>query len=136
MSDLNPKCLPESFLRNMDPQERAKLGKSGKTMDERQAALDAKSEKVLQNRVAALLRLKDITFNWSSMRKKTTCIRGWVDFSFAIKGQAVAFECKVAGGKLSVEQEKIRSGLWKDGWEYRVITNEQQVVDFLKEHVK
>ncbi len=124
--------LPENILRRMEPKERAKLGKAGKTAEECSEIVLAKREKDVQKHISNWLRQKDIFFFWSRTDRRTTTQPGTPDFAFICfrhrmssdapsKMMPCAVEVKVGGNKLSPEQEKVRKQMVENGWNYFVV---------------
>lgn len=81
---MNPSALPPSFLKCLSPSDRKSLGKAGILPEEALAKQEAKSEKVLQNLIINLLRLKGIEPLVHRMDKKSAATVGWMDLTFAI----------------------------------------------------
>ena len=112
------KNLPQSFLRRMEKSERKPLGKAGILNEEAQALADRRSERQLQEQVAALCRQRNLFFIQSRMDKATTVRKGLFDFTIFLPAhwpgerdlcnpEVLAVECKTAVGKLSVDQLKL-----------------------------
>lgn len=138
------KVIPENILKFMSPEDRRKHGQ--KTAAEVLAQGEAKSEKMLQKQIVALLRLKGIEVNVSAMHKRTTHRVGWPDLTFAVRvkagtesshwtSYACAWEVKMPQGKLTPEQEKIATALSRppNHWRHRVIRNVDQALAELRE---
>ena len=105
---MDPKALPESILRLMAKADRAPLGKAGMTMTEAQGVKDQRDERTLQFNMRNLLNLAGIFYLTSRMDKKTTMPVGMPDFIIILPGgKCLAVEAKVAGGKVSPEQEEM-----------------------------
>lgn len=117
----------------MSPEDRKSLGKAGRTFNECQESASAKSEKELQEQIASYLRQHDIFYNVNRMDRPTSCIVGWPDLTFAVDGQAVAWEVKMPGKKRTPEQLEAMAKLIRDGWEYRLITSVAEAAAHLKE---
>lgn len=66
-------------------------------------------ERGVQDEIDLFLRYKEIVFIRPRMDKKTTIKKGWPDFTFALRGRAVAIEVKVPGEKPTPEQERIHA---------------------------
>lgn len=127
----DPRLLPDKIVRMMPPEERQRLGNHCLTCEERQQKTEAKSEKKLQENIAALLRQRGITFNQSRMDRKTTGRIGWPDLTFAVKGRACAIEVKLPGQEPTPEQVSCMIGLIKDGWFVRVVRSESEFLQAL-----
>ncbi|MDE2097619.1 MAG: hypothetical protein KGL39_10260 [Patescibacteria group bacterium] len=91
-------------------------------------------EKELQRKLADLLRLKGITFISPAFGRKTRIKSGWPDMSFAINGQACAFEVKVGYNQPSEAQTLTMMAMTSNGWHVAVIRNLEQAFEFLKQH--
>lgn len=124
--------LPENILRCMAPGDRTPMGKAGRTLAECDEANAIKLEKELHRQIEQDLRRRMVTYGHCRMDRKSTMIVGWPDFTFAIKGQAIAVECKAPGGILSDEQSEVMHGLIADGWRYVIAYRLEQVVDLFK----
>jgi hypothetical protein len=122
---LNRTNLPDSILDKIHPQDRRSAGlpapmpKATITRIQ-QCGLPA-NERALQNQIENWLRLKGITAIRSRMDRKTSNNKGTPDFLFAVKGRAVAVECKLPGIRPTIEQQKILVALANDGWKVAVI---------------
>lgn len=127
----NAKIIPENILRMMPAHERARLGRDGLLAEERQAKIDAKNERELQDRIKSLLRQRDICFNQNRMDRATTGREGWPDFTFAIDGRACAIEVKMPGQNPEPEQVKCMAELMRDGWFVRVVRSEDEFLQAL-----
>jgi hypothetical protein len=144
------KVLPEKYLRLMSAEGRRKHGQ--KTASEVLEQGEAKSEKMLQKQIVGLLRLKGVQVNVSRMDKRKTDTVGWPDITFSVaifervydtNGEPYeacsqtpcAWEVKMPQGKLSQEQEVMKSRLTTppNSWRYRVIRSVDQAIAELKE---
>lgn len=100
---------------------------------------ELKSEKQFQEQVASLLRMHGIVFQRSRMDCKTTGTIGIPDFLFAIRcpgqqwGRPCAFECKMPGKELNVEQANCIAGMTDDGWDVRIVRSVDEVLAALNE---
>ena len=81
LMSFDSKNLPQSFLRRMEKSERKPLGKAGILNEEAQALADRRSERQLQEQVAALCRQRNLFFIQSRMDKATTVKKGLFDFT-------------------------------------------------------
>ena len=121
---LNRNELPDALLRRVSPQDRKSVGlppPMSEIVSRAAAKSDAKREKDLQNKIENFLRLRGTTVLRPRMDKKTRIKKGWPDFTFAIKGRAVAMEAKLPGENPSEAQAKKLSALAKDGWAIKVV---------------
>lgn len=122
-------CLPENIRRCLPTETRKEL--KAPTSEEAQAKINGKREKGLQDNIAALLRQRNIEAFRQRMDKRTTGVVGQPDFLFAVKGRAAAFECKLPGAKLTVEQDATLQRMEANGWLTWIIVDEQQAVNAL-----
>lgn len=129
MSDLKSTCLPENIRRCMAPEARKAI--KAPTSGEAQAKLDGKREKELQENVARLLRQRNIWFARQRMDKRATGTTGQPDFLFAVKGRAIAFECKVPPGNVTDDQNRCHEEMMWNGWEVFVVMHESVAVTIL-----
>lgn len=120
--------LPDHVLEKMDPRERAKLGKAGRTMREAIELAEAKSERDLQKQIANWLRLHGYAFYQSAMHKKTTGTVGWPDFTFAVNSRACALEVKFGSHKPEPEQWACMSAMMVNGWRVEVVYSLEQAI--------
>ncbi len=110
---LDPKHIPQNILRLMPKAHRAPLGKAGVTTAEATAQHAAREEKTLQDQMAALLRQRNLFFDWSRMDRKTTNRKGMPDFRIVLRGgKALMVEAKVPGGELSDAQREVFTEYW------------------------
>jgi len=82
-----------------------------------------KNEKQMQDFIETFLTEQGTAAIRSRMDRKTSNQCGTPDFLFAIKGQAVAFECKLPGRKLTEAQEKMIRKMTENGWRCYVINS-------------
>lgn len=123
--------IPNHILKLMPPEDRASLGKAGKTAEEISVEQTAKSERQLQDNISRLLRIRGIAFFWQRMDRKTTGTVGWADFTFAVNGRACAFEVKLPGQKLTAGQSAMHTAMRSNGWTVWIIYNEGEAVEVL-----
>ena len=136
--------LPISFLRRMEKSERKPLGKAGILNQEAQALADRRSERQLQEQVAALCRQRNLFFIQSRMDKATTVRKGLFDFTIFIPSRilhgtlppfALAVECKVKGGKISEDQQYVFSDFHtQTGYPVHIIRSLAQFKELLDAH--
>lgn len=126
------KVLPDSVLRCMPKDERAKLGKAGVTAAEAQAKLDCQRERELQRHIANELRQRNIPFQQTRMDRKTTGTIGWPDFTFAYRGCFCAFECKSPGKRPNGDQARVIAELGAQGGKVIVVWEFQEALNFLR----
>lgn len=124
--------LPENALRYLSKEQRAPMGKAGRTAEECDEANAIKLEKELHRLVIQYLNMRGITYNHDRFGLKRHGTPGWPDFDFAVSGQATAVECKAPGKDLDGKQPEVRNGLLRDGWTYIVCYRLEQVVELFK----
>ena len=129
---MNSATLPPNIARLIDAKTRKELSIS--TEEERLARLAAREEKELQRQIAALLTRHGIVFNRSRMDRRKTDKTGWPDFTFAIKGKAIAMECKLPGKDLDLEQMKVREQMLEhpNHWSYFVVRTYAEAIGLLR----
>lgn len=115
------KTIPDKVLRLMPAEERARLGKAGRTLVEVFAEEDRRAERKIQQEIAQFLRMRDIPFDWKAMHRKSTATVGWPDFTLAYRGIPLALEAKTATGKCSPEQAALHTKLAAHGWGVHVV---------------
>jgi hypothetical protein len=108
--------IPTNVLRLMSSEERRKLGKAGVLPEEGLAKEEVRRERDLQNQIRSLLSLRGIVFYQARMDRRTTGTIGWPDFSFAVNGRAMAWECKLPGKDLDPEQKRVIAQMEANGW--------------------
>ena len=131
--------LPENILKCMSAKDRKELHQ--KTASEVLEAGEAKSERELQKQIVGLLRLKGIEPLVPTFGKKTRMNTGWPDITFAVQTvehnfqtYAGAWECKLPGQKLTVDQERMAKRLKErpNGWTFAVITSVDDAIKSLR----
>ena len=123
---LDKNSLPDSLLRRVSPADRKAAGLPAplsEIVSMAKVKSDLKREKELQNQIVNWLRLRNITVSWFRMDKRLTATVGWPDITFAVKGRAVALECKLPGERPTEDQERVMAGLIRDGWRVAVVTS-------------
>ncbi len=115
--------IPENVLKRMNPEERRKLGKAGRTLEECSEARAINSEKELQRQCIALIKLHGVHFvDVAAMHKKTTARIGTPDLRFSFprgrneRGIPVAIECKLPGQNPTLDQITVMREMRWDGW--------------------
>ncbi len=98
--------LPNNILRRMDPADRAKLGKAGRTAAEVLERGEARAERELQRQIEQWLGLKGYPFYRQRMDRRTTGKVGTPDFLVCVRGRFVAIECKVGRRELTEAQSR------------------------------
>ena len=125
--------LPENILNKMSLKDRAKLGKSGRTYSEVVQESEIRNESDLQKQVRQLLNLNCCAILQAPQGRASRLPKGWPDFTFAIRGQACAIECKTATGVLSPDQSETLSKLTQDGWRVCVARNLNDAANFIRD---
>ncbi|MHC1766141.1 MAG: hypothetical protein AB9869_17875 [Verrucomicrobiia bacterium] len=129
--------IPRHILDKISAEQRAPLGKAGRTLAEIEDKNRAEREKVIQKEITNLLRLRKIVFNVSRMDRRKTDTVGWPDFTFAVHtpgmrwAVAVALEVKAPGGKPSAAQQDMLDQLTADGWYAQVVYSVEDVRQIL-----
>jgi hypothetical protein len=90
---------------------------------------EVKNERDLQDQLAGFLERNGVVVVRSRMDKKTGTAIGTPDLLFALKGHAVAFECKVAGRKPTKEQQAMIAKMSNNGWRCYVIDSYDKGVE-------
>lgn len=124
--------IPEHIRRLMPQEERADMGKVVMTTGDAQEKIDGRREKELQENIAALLRQRDIWFDWKRMDKRSTATLGCPDFLFCVDGKACAFEVKLPAGVISGDQMRCHIAMLKNGWFVRVVRSETEALEQLE----
>ncbi len=130
--------LPDNILNRMRTEDRKKLGVQ--TGEEAMAKFVAKSERELQDKIAALLDIRGIAFMRQRMDKRTTGTLGWPDFTFHVWHhnerikQAIAFEAKHESAGLDPDQKKCIKKMLANGWAVYLVRSVQEAKEFLDRH--
>ena len=119
--------LPDHILRRMSAADRKQLGAAGITADEALARAAARTERELQDLIAALLRLRGIDYCQPSPVKKSGITIGWPDFTFCHHGVPIVLEVKTATGTLRPEQAALHPRLAAQGWRVHVVRTVAEV---------
>lgn len=125
------KTLPERVRRLVPKETRVEL--KAPTSAEVSEKQNTKREKELQENIANLLRQRGIWFFRQRMDRRTTGTVGWPDFTFAVFGRPVVFECKLPGRRLTKEQDECLNRLMANGWRFAVIESEVEAVAVLNQ---
>lgn len=103
---MNPRVLPESFLRLMSPADRKPMGKAGLTLEEVHASQEKVSEREIQNLCAQYCNLREVFYIRNRMDRKPTCQTGIPDLMLTLPGErTLAVEVKTLKGKTSETQD-------------------------------
>lgn len=118
----NSKCLAPNLLRRMDKAERDALGKNGLLPEERQAKMDVKLEKELQNYIVSYCARNDWIFFRQRMDRKATSTLGQPDFIiFPGDNKTLLIECKTASGRISDVQAQLFHRFEKRGYTVHLV---------------
>lgn len=134
---MNPRLLPERYLRLISQADRAALGLT--THEEQMKKITVKTERQLQSQIVQYLRLRGIEVLWHRTDKKSRATKGWPDITFGVLSNgfptACGYEVKFGSGTLSREQEDMLRRLQSrpNCWRIRVIRNFIEVVDDMRE---
>ena len=130
---MNPVILPDNILKRMSAADRKLMGKAGITADEAALKCVARSERDLQRIVIAWLRHRGYTVIVSAMHMATSNNVGTPDLLLAVKGRALAIECKMPGCSPTEDQLKMMQAMRLDGWVTIVIQHLEQVVSVIRD---
>jgi len=123
--------LPDNILRRMSKTDRAKLGKSGRTMDEVSEQAEVRSERDLQVMIRALLARNFTAWETSPWGRKTNRPAGTPDFEFYHNGKAYFIEAKSKTGVLSADQKERIAILTAAGCEVLVTDSYSAAANFV-----
>lgn len=118
----NSKCLAPNLLRRMDKCERDALGRNGLLPEERQAKIDVKLEKELQNYIVSYCVRNDWLYLRQRMDRKATSTIGQPDFIiFPGANKTLLVECKTASGRLSDAQAALFQKFEQRGYKVHLV---------------
>jgi hypothetical protein len=123
-----PAILSESFLRALPESERRRLGRAGFTREESTQAFIAGEERKLKKLVTNYLNMRGVWFFEQRMDRRTRGRRGVPDILACICGRFVAIELKVAGSKLSAEQEREGKRIEECGGRFLIVRRLEDVI--------
>lgn len=123
--------IPQNIIDRMRPEDRAHLGKAGRTTTELVQADRQRREKELHHDIVRYLNILGIPFCHARMDKKSGITVGWPDFSFPYKGVFVAWEAKTITS-LSPAQFSVRDAILKHGGQYKVIRELSEAKNHLR----
>ena len=129
--------IPAHVLSKMSAQDRAPLGRAGRTLEEIQDRNTIKAERDLQKQIAQFLRVRGYEFNVSRMDRRKTDRSGWPDYVLGVRPKnrrwaiAVGLEVKLPSGKLSPGQESVLAALAANGWLTKVVRSVEEVKTLL-----
>lgn len=130
----NSKCLAPNLLRRMDKAQRTALGKNGLLPEERQAKMDVRLEKDLQNYIVSYCVRNDWLYFRQRMDRKATSTLGQPDFIiFPGDNKTLLIECKTASGRLSEAQEALFQKFEKRGYKVHLVRSYVAFFALLKE---
>jgi hypothetical protein len=130
---MNPPVLPQRIIDIMDPKDRAKLGKAGRTSAEILRVVEDRSEKDLHRDIVRYLNVFGLPFCHARMDRKSSIAEGYPDFTFPYRGFFVAWEAKTATGKLSGRQHETREAIERNGGKFKVIRQLEEAKNHLRE---
>ena len=125
--------LPDHILKRMSKNDRAAMGKSGRTMDEVTEQTEVRNEAQLQKQVRQLLNLNCCAVLQAPQGKASRMPAGWPDFTFSLNGQACAIECKTKTGVVSPDQACRITGMEQDGWKVCIARSLLDAANFVKQ---
>ncbi len=130
------KVLPEKMLRRLCPEDRAALGKAGRTAGECEVVRATCAEKELQRQIEADLNRRELFFVRSRMDRRTSVRVGLPDFLIILPGGfCLAIEVKVQGGVVSDDQKACFTDYWdKTGRIVYIVWSFEQYLEVLKNH--
>lgn len=128
--------IPDHILKRLPESEKKRLGKAGRTFEECEADRQAKSEKELQNQIAALLSIRGIPFIRQRMDKKSQVRVGWPDFTFCLNGKFCTFEVKMLGKNPDIEQSKVIQEILDSGGWCAVVRSCREAIKWIDEWTK
>lgn len=105
---------PERFLSRLSSDDRKLLGQQ--TSAEAVAKYIRRTEKQEHKDFSNWLKLNRVLSRSDRMDKRTSGTVGWPDYELFHQGKVLFLEFKVAGNKLSLEQEAIISRLTGEGF--------------------
>jgi hypothetical protein len=120
------------MIDKMRPEDRAHLGKAGRTSEEIAKVVKDRAEKDLHRDIVRYLNVLGIPFCHARMDRRSSMTPGWPDFTFPYKGRFVAWEAKT-GTRLSPDQNRIMAQILKAGGEFKVITELGEAKEHLRE---
>ncbi len=132
MIDPNKTPLPASMTTKMSAKDRAKYGRAAWTPQECADLTAKQSEKALQDQIAQYLNMRGIWFDRDAMHKRRFGTVGAPDFQFPFAGFYVAWECKVAAGRLSEEQVGAGVQITSQGGQWHLIRSLEEAKDHLE----
>ena len=123
-----PSVLPEHFLRALPPEERKRLGRSGLMARECETSFTRGEERKLKALVVNFLNLRGAWIFHQSMSRKTGGRPGVPDILCCCRGRFIGIELKVAGSKLSAEQEAEAERIRAAGGRFLVVRRLEDVI--------
>jgi hypothetical protein len=100
--------IPENVLRLMSPDDRAALGKAGRTFDECEEVRENKAEKDLQDDIEqwCVHQSPPVVCYRQRMDRKSNMRVGTPDLLICAAGRFIGLECKVGKNKPTDDQER------------------------------
>jgi hypothetical protein len=113
--------VPEKYLKIMDPKDRQRLGKAGRTQKEIAHANYVKSERKIHDQFISFLRRHELPYVHSDPTKKSSIATGHPDFLVTRGRIGVYIEFKIPPNPLRKEQTDYINFLLKNANEVHVI---------------
>jgi len=127
------KVLPDKFLTKMSKADRTKLGKSGMTAAECEAAQIARSEAELQMQIKSLLERNDVWPIHQPTRKKSQLKPVMPDLPSLVRSALLILVRNLSGKSLDADQITARDVMIKNGWLYDVIRTYDEALRLFQE---
>lgn len=132
---LDPKSLPDSFLRRISKEQR-KEADLPKTFEEASVEGVRRQEiSKLQVPFAQWLCLHKFLFIRPRSDRKSTIQKGWADFTIIRAGRVVAIEFKWPGQSLDPDQIECRRKIEEDGTPYLLAFDVPSAMEFVRKHL-
>lgn len=126
--------LPDHILKLMKPEDRATLGKEGRTAAEVMAEAEERYEEDIHRGIIAELNRREFPYLRSSMKKRSTLPIGWPDFTiFLPGGKTWLCEVKAGNGQPRPEQKEKLYTLQKLGHRVSIPRSLAEFIAELKE---
>jgi hypothetical protein len=113
--------VPEKFLKIMDPKDRQRLGKAGRTQKEIAHANYVKSERKIHDQFISFLRRHELPYVHSDPTKKSSIAPGHPDFLVTRGRIGIYIEFKIPPHQLSTVQVEYINFLLQNDNEVHVV---------------